>query len=506
MQQRVRIYLAMAAALWAGTFALDIGIKLLSDPARIFRYGPYTAAHVCGALLLPALWRFTCHGTPSVNLLAALELGATVLQATLLSIMFSRVPAEFRPDIVTLLAVTHVLVLRAAIVPGTPLQSFAVGALGVTPPLAFGVARHLRAAHLPDQAPPAVLIGNVVTWAVLAVATSTVIAAVIYGLRERVRAAMELGQYTLLAKLGEGGMGVVYRARHALLRRPTAVKVLPPERAGQTSTARFEKEVQLTAGISHPNVVSVYDYGRSSEGAFYYAMELLDGIDLQELIESDGPQPPARVLHILVQAADALAEAHAVGLIHRDIKPANLVLTTHERHHDHLKVVDFGLVKEISQGKPSATEDDAVVGTPLYMSPESITSASTLDGRSDLYALGAVAYFLLTGAPPFEARSVVEVCALHLHGVVTPPSERSPQPIPAQLEALVLECLAKDKSARPASAEALLARLRALDDVPPWTAEDARACWQRHPRTDVTRSPKVLGTSSTLVVSPHWSD
>jgi len=201
-----------------------------------------------------------------------------------------------------------------------------------------------------------------------------------------------LGQYTLERKIGAGGMGIVYRASHAMLRRPTAIKLLPPDRAGEASIARFEREVQMTAQLSHPNTVAIYDYGRTPEGVFYYAMEYLDGINLEDLVRTYGAQPAGRVLAILDQVCGALAEAHERGLVHRDIKPANIILTERGGEPDVAKVVDFGLVKPIVTDDPRLTMSmpGVMTGTPLYLSPESLTSPESGDPRSDLYALGAV--------------------------------------------------------------------------------------------------------------------
>jgi serine/threonine-protein kinase len=288
-----------------------------------------------------------------------------------------------------------------------------------------------------------------------------VIAKVVYGLRAEVKSAMKLGQYTLEDEIGRGGMGAVYRAKHALLRRPTAIKLLAPDRSSAIDQKRFEREVQLTSALTHPNTIAIYDFGHTRDGVFYYAMELLDGVSLEELVENEGPQAPDRVIHILLQTAGALAEAHAASLIHRDVKPANVFLTTRGGIEDFVKVLDFGLVKEIETNDPSLTSTDAIAGTPLYMAPEAITDPTGIDARVDLYALGGVAYWLLTGTPPFEGANLIEICSQHLHAPVEPPSERVGRPIPDALEQIVLHCLAKSREDRPGSARALIALLEA---------------------------------------------
>jgi serine/threonine-protein kinase len=304
---------------------------------------------------------------------------------------------------------------------------------------------------------------------------------VTYGLREVAREARQLGQYTLEERIGVGGMGEVHRARHALLRRPVAVKLLPPEQAGGTSADRFDREAQLTALLTHPNTVAVYDYGRTGDGVFYYVMELLDGVDLEELVREEGPQPPARVAHVLRQVCGSLAEAHELGLIHRDIKPANVILTRRWGLADVVKVVDFGLVKDLA-ADPGAglTAENTLTGTPLYMAPEAIRSSRGVGVSSDLYSVGAVGYFLLTGHPLFEGESVVEVAGHHLHTAPAPPSERLGRPVPQALEAVILACLEKDPKERPRSAADLLARLEDLPGVPPWTQDEAQQRWEQH--------------------------
>ncbi|HEY3496311.1 MAG TPA: serine/threonine-protein kinase [Polyangiaceae bacterium] len=281
-----------------------------------------------------------------------------------------------------------------------------------------------------------------------------------------------IGPYTLEEKIGEGGMGVVYRARHELLDRPAAIKLLAPGREREEDVKRFEREVRITSLLTHPNTIAVYDFGRTKEGAFYYAMEYVEGLDLQALVEAEGPQSPARVAHLLAQLAGALDEAHSAGLVHRDVKPANLMVCARGRANDVLKVLDFGLVKSESSSDIDQDEARRVIGTPLYLSPESITAPESLDARSDLYALGAVGYFLLTGVPPFSGTSLIDVCVRHLHEPPRPPSERRAG-IPRALEALILACLAKSPDRRPESAAAV--RLALLDLAAEWSGEPAAA-------------------------------
>jgi CHASE1-domain containing sensor protein len=316
-------------------------------------------------------------------------------------------------------------------------------------------------------------------------------------LRRRMGAALKLGQYTLQEKLGEGGMGVVYRATHAMLRRPAAIKLLLEGRTEAGDLARFEREVQLTSRLAHPNTISIFDYGRTADGVFYYVMEYLDGMDLDRLVRDDGPVEPARAIRILAQVSGALAEAHALGLIHRDIKPANIVLTERADEPDVVKVVDFGLVKTMDRDDGESAAANMITGTPLYLAPEAIASSETVDGRADIYALGAVAYFLLTGQHVFDGRTVVEVCSKHMLDQPVAPSRRLGRELPEDLEAIVLSCLAKDRDARPASAAALRVALLACRDAERYDTVAACAWWRaRAARATDTKAPVGSGASA----------
>jgi serine/threonine-protein kinase len=365
---------------------------------------------------------------------------------------------------VVLLAVGLILYARSVFIPSSARRTFLASTATVLPACAYVVA----------TATSWRLGVWKVLWLVVAVAVASAASGVIYGLRREVRHARRLGQYTLEEKLGEGGMGVVYRARHALLRRPTAVKLLKGERLGEASLRRFEREVQLTASLSHPNTVSIYDFGHTPEGTFYYAMEYLEGLSLEQLVAHDDAQPPGRVVHILRQVLAALAEAHGVGLVHRDVKPANVILCERGGLSDVAKVVDFGLVKHLDAAD-SLSHEGLLIGTPHYLAPETIRSQGG-DARADLYSVGAVAYFLLTGEPVFEGRTLVEICGHHLHSAPVLPSQRLGRPVPPDLERWVLSCLEKDPARRPRTAEAAA---EALDRcaTEKWTRAQARSWW-----------------------------
>jgi serine/threonine-protein kinase len=307
-------------------------------------------------------------------------------------------------------------------------------------------------------------------------------AIVIYGayrveiLRGQAERGRELGQYRLGQPLGAGGMGEVYRAEHRLLRRPCAIKLIRPERAGDApALARFEREVQATATLTHPNTVQIYDYGRAEDGTFYYVMEFLPGVTLDDLVKGHGPLAPDRAVFLLRQVCAALAEAHAIGLIHRDIKPGNVMVCERGGRRDVVKVLDFGLVLDRGAGDDKLTREGTVAGTPAYMSPEQAGGEEVPGPAADVYALGAVAYFLLTGRPPFAARSGVKLLAAHLHETPQPPSAHRPD-VPADLEAVVLRCLAKAPGERFASADELDAALAGCAGDG-WSHEQAAKWW-----------------------------
>ena len=301
--------------------------------------------------------------------------------------------------------------------------------------------------------------------------------------REAQRSAIEakqLGQYVLDRKLGSGGMGVVYKGHHAMLRRPTAIKMLNVDLVNDSSIQRFEREVQITCQLNHPNTVAVYDYGRTPEGVFYYAMEYLDGIDLQVLVERYGPQSESRVIRILTQVCGSLFEAHSQGLVHRDIKPANIMINRRGSEPDLVKVLDFGLVKALDEKKQSGLTTNGLTGTPLYMSPEAIQTPLLVDTRSDLYAVGAVGYFLLTGQAVFNAQSLVELCRQHVAQVPDAPSLRLARAVSPALEDAILACLEKNPAKRPQTARDLALRLAKTPTANDWTLNEAEAWWSRH--------------------------
>lgn len=315
--------------------------------------------------------------------------------------------------------------------------------------------------------------------------------------------ARQLGQYRLLEKIGEGGMGTVYKARHALLRRETALKLLPPDKADPYTIQRFEQEVQLTCRLAHPNTIQIFDYGRTPDGIFYYAMEYLDGLNLDDLVAAYGPQPEARTIHILRQVCASLAEAHACGLLHRDIKPANVFLTDRGGVPDAVKVLDFGLVRHCGSDadKKNLAEfvsADGIIGTPNFIAPEAIQNPAAADARSDLYSVGVLGYYLLTGHHIFEGATIAEVCRRHLTDLPPPPAARLGRPIDAGLENVVMRCLAKNPAERQQSVVALAAQIGQCAAAARWTVEDGAAWWAAHRQRATPTAPAADGDVSPM--------
>jgi len=353
-----------------------------------------------------------------------------------------------------------------------------IGAARWLPQLDFGVATEVDASEAFRALRPI----EIAFWLIAVLLLMALIGIVAFSLvvrrlGRRIEKMTQLGQYTLQEKLGEGGMGKVYLARHALLRRPTAVKLISGAHVDSATLDRFEHEVQLTSQLTHPNTIEVYDYGHTQEGVFYYVMEYLPGIDLARLIELAGAIPANRAAHILCQVCGSLQEAHTRGLIHRDIKPMNIILTERGGQLDFAKVLDFGLVKDVN-ADAGKTIADAIPGTPPYIAPERLGDPRNIDCRSDLYSLGAVAFNLLTGKPLFEGNSAMDIA----YKVVANPAPRLSEfvEVDAELEQLVSDCLERDPAARPPSAQAICERLQAIIRKP-WTQADARDWWAQHP-------------------------
>jgi serine/threonine-protein kinase len=331
----------------------------------------------------------------------------------------------------------------------------------------------------------------------VAAAASVVGTHVINTLRREAFEARQLGQYRLIKPLGAGGMGEVYLAEHRMLKRPCAIKLIHPAQAGDPQVlARFEREVRLTARLSHWNTIEIFDYGRTDDGTFFYVMEYLPGLSLEDLLERHGPLPAERVVHLLRQVCDGLREAHGIGLIHRDIKPGNVFAAERGGLYDVAKLLDFGLVKPVMEATAARlTQEGSISGTPLFMSPEQARGLTDLDARSDIYSLGAVAYALLTGRPPFESTNPMEVMIAHVRDEVVRPSQHQAD-VPADLEQVILRCLAKNADDRFQDVERLEKALAECAAADRWTQSHAAHWWRENePSAELSREVSMAGAA-----------
>lgn len=461
-------------------------VRVLIDPSYAFHLASVTAAFV--------FWQ-VCRVRPrSMRLLRWLESAGLLLALFLMKLdAFSEGDSHS-----LLLGTSAVLISRSVLVPTTVRRTLWVSVAGALPDAVFLAL--MRAGTSQGYLLPAL---DALLWSAIAVIMASLVTRVVYGLRQQVRDARKLGQYTLIELLGAGAMGDVYLASHAMMRRRTAIKLLRGDADGQ-SLQRFEREVQLTSQLTHPNTIAIYDYGRTNEGLFYYVMEHLDGMDLERLLAGAGPQPAARVIHILRQVCGALEEAHGMGLLHRDIKPANLFLCRRRGVPDMVKVLDFGLVKELGASEETgAWRAEVVAGTPHYLAPEAITTPRLVDARSDLYSLGAVGYALLTGCHVFTGQTASEICSHQVNTAPIPPSARVGYELPADLCGIILRCLEKRPEARFASARELRLALETCADAGRWTELDAELWWDRNgetlEKTFVRRNPLALTGTQTVV-------
>jgi serine/threonine-protein kinase len=464
----------MGGAAYAVSILLSLALPLLVSAVSaliLWRYPPTSVSElriiecvITGAVAVSMLWGM---GIPEIY--GNLERAST------------EVPRNYK---VILLAYTHVFSLRwfcmlvvyGALIPNTWQRCAAVvTVLGLSPLALFA----LWGLWVRPLEPGLVLRVLVILGLWIAVAASVVVftAYRIELLHHQATVARKLGQYVLKERLGAGGMGEVYLAEHALLRRPCALKLIRPSDAGSDmQVARFEREVQATAALTHPNTVEIYDYGRTEDGTFYYVMEYLPGLTLAELVRQHGPLPPARAIHLLRQVCGALREAHGVGLIHRDIKPANIIVCSRGGVCDVIKLLDFGLVRgpvaEAGQGK--LTGEGTLAGTPEYMSPEQAEGRPGLDARCDIYSLGGVAYYLLTGKPPFQKPTIMQVLLAHVNEPATPPAGAPPD-----LQAVVMKCLEKGPERRFRDIAELDRALRDCKTEGPWSEEQAIEWWRK---------------------------
>ena len=461
---------------------------------------PVAMGHLAASSTMALLWLLASRPGHSRRSLGALDAIGFVAAPGFLSIMTINDEGQI---LQVLLALTVTVMIRAILVPSRPGRTMLLTALAFLPTVIVCIARHHPTELLPGFSPSyqkQYMTLNTVLWSVLGITLATISSRVTYGLRRQVAEANELGQYVLEEKIGGGGMGEVWQARHRLLIRPAAIKLIRPQMSGDAELLlrRFEREARATAALKSPHTVQLYDFGATDDGRLYYVMELLDGVDLDTLVRQYGPLPAERVVHILRQVCSSLQDAHVNGLVHRDIKPANIVVSRAGTTFDFAKVLDFGLVKLDTDRKVEddvkLTNEGSASGTPAFMAPEVVLGVADTDHRVDLYALGCVGYWLLTGKLVFVGKSVVEVMFHHAHTPPPRPSTRSELPIPAPLEDLVVECLEKDPARRPASAEAVSTRLDAVSLESAWTVERAERWWAMHrPRpADARRVAEVL--------------
>lgn len=481
LRDRVRLYLQVL-------LILEL-LSHLGDLVGVLTGGTYpdvsASIHVIRWSAMASLlvtWFITRFRRPGHLAVVLIEGGITLwlsLTYILLSTAYTTESPQIAPAI-SLLGMVMLIVMRSALVPSPTLRTVAIG-LACSASLIAGLWAQLNTMERH-------IFEGIIFMCCAFVLITGVNSHVVYNLRRQVQDMTRLGQYTLGEKLGEGGMGTVYRARHVMLRREAAIKLVKaPESKGKAeryalALQRFEREAQVTANLKSAHTIQLYDFGVSDDGCFYYVMELLEGLSLDQLVTRFGSIPAARVVHVLRHACASLSEAHAEGLVHRDIKPANLFLCRHGQQCDFVKVLDFGLValEQASEeaGDARLTREGVVAGTPAYIAPEMVTGGE-VDPRADLYALGGVAYWLLTGQSPFEGRPVMATMLAHVNEQPTPPSAIADVEIPESLERIVLWCLEKRPEDRPASARALSEALAALD-IERWSEDSAARWWAQH--------------------------
>jgi serine/threonine-protein kinase len=516
LQQRVAAFGRTVAVILLlsliGRILLGIAFGYLQAEAA----HPSFWAHAVSWIPVAGVW-LICRSRPlQTRTIQVVEGVGLVLTSIGLVVMGANLPAAAGAATTTAYSLSFGLIARAIFVPSTPRHTAWLGlAIGIPLVVAVylnfltvdldvwnshGFFRTITEAHTLARS-QSIQIGF--AWAL-----TTLLAAwatrVIYGLRREVRDAKKLGQYFVEEKLGEGGMGAVYRAQHGMLKRPTAIKLMSPDRNAPDDIDRFRREVQMTAKLQHPNTVTIYDYGCTDEGTFYYAMELLDGVTLLEIVQAGGQLPESRVVHIMRQCAMALHEAHAIGLVHRDIKPNNIMMTQQGGAHDVTKVLDFGLVKSVdSKVDTTKTWTEAIIGTPRFMSPEQILDPPSVDARSDLYALGAVGYYLLSGRFVFDGTNAIEICAQHLSAAPEPPSSFPECDVNPDLERIIMQCLEKKRDARPSSGAEIAERLRSLT-IERWSQRHAAQWWETvgHEIMTCRDSYADVGSLATIQAEP----
>lgn len=434
-------------------------------------------AHIASFAIGFGALHFLKHRLRGLQLLALAVIAFNALAAAY-SIGVVQTDADY--DVAVVLAL--VLFVPAAVIPWRVRHQVALGVVALLAVGAAALTRYFQqigAGRVVDPAFWDQVLLSAVAVTILA-ATSVLVTYTLYNLRRRAHRARRLGNYTIESELGKGGMGEVFVARHARMVRPSAVKVLRVSSAfDEESLARFEREVQTASSLTHPNTITIYDYGRADRHTFYYAMEYLEGMDLKRLVERFGPIVSARAVYIISQVCASLSEAHVRNVIHRDLKPANIFLTQRGGLFDYVKVLDFGLAKQVESDQ-TVTQTGLLVGTPQYMSPEAILGEPAVDTRSDIYSLGSVAYYLLTGRPPFEARTTMRLLYDHLQKKPEPPSRLAEVSIPDALDQAVMKCLEKDPDDRFQTVADLGATLADISFDDFWSVEKAEEWWRLH--------------------------
>ena len=484
-RERVKIAALVMAGTWIFVVIMNEGVaRLAMDSSAIDRlWGPRQTILTIVALIASFGMAWLASRMKSnPALVLDLGLGFEVFNALIIALITEWYP---RQDAQAVSWVCVTIVLWPAIAPSSPRKTL-IAALAAATTVPLGIMIGL-AVH-----PVARFNWFVFLWLVLppyvCAALAIVPANVIRGLGRQVKKARELGSYQIEELLGKGGMGEVYRAKHRLLARPAAVKLIAPQALRGHSAdenrvviERFRREAEAAATLRSPHTIELYDYGVAEDGTFYYVMELLDGIDFQELVRRHGPLPSERVLHLMLQCCDSLGEAHLGGLVHRDVKPSNMVACRMGLKVDYVKVLDFGLVKGDAgraENQVEITTAGSVSGTPAFMAPESISGIGTVGPAADVYALGCVAYYLLTGQTVFKAANPTMMMLQHVQASPVPPSLKAPHPVPRDLEEVIMRCLAKEPEDRPADAAQLAILLERCRVAMPWTDARAHEWWR----------------------------
>ena len=479
--RRLAVCAALGGGLWTYGVLMDTVVRPWTVGASL---PPSTVIVEIAAITASALmFLFVQYASASADRKATAGLGYVVVNAAAVAFINATTGFAAVSGGRGLSWNTVVILIAAMVVPATPRRMLAAALVSAAmDPRAAWIA-HWHGAPIASLANTLVLYMPNVACAIVA----TLPAHVLHRLGGRLRQAQEMGSYRLVERLGRGGMGEVWRATHRFLARDAAIKLIRPELLGAGSghetdemLRRFEREAQATAALSSPHTIQLFDFGVTGDQTFYYVMELLHGRDLQELIREFGPVPSGRAIHLVAQICHSLAEAHSRGLVHGDVTPANVYVCRMGLDYDFVKVLDFGLVKSFGRcSQPDAAPRQATTGTPAFMAPEVVLGAE-IDQRADVYAIGCVAYYLLTGLPVFEADTPDALFAMHLRARPIPPSQRSELPISRDLDALILACLAKDPHRRPQDAAAVLELLSRCAVDEPWNNADASAWWERH--------------------------